>query len=83
MLESPVSFDISVKEHSSFELIGFDTLRLSLQPQEEKTLPLEALIPRAGAHNLQALHFSIKRDQEEFHYPLEQQWIVLVTDDES
>mmetsp|Transcript_22289 Transcript_22289/g.55070 ORF Transcript_22289/g.55070 Transcript_22289/m.55070 type:complete len:1626 (+) Transcript_22289:223-5100(+) len=81
LLESAVNLSLAVKDNTTFELIGFNVVRLSFQPQEEKTIPLEALISRAGVHNLQAFDLTVKREEEEeFFYPLKQQWIVTVTD---
>lgn len=80
LLESPVNLMLSVKNDTTFELIGFNVMRLSFQPQEEKTIPLEALIPRAGVHNLQAFDLTVKREENEILYPLKQQWIVTVAD---
>lgn len=80
MLESPVNFEMTVKAQPSFQLIGLETVRLSLQPQEELTIPLEALVPSAGAHDLQALHLSVKRDQDDLPFPMKQQWLVFVSD---
>ncbi|KAL3943892.1 MAG: hypothetical protein SGBAC_002050 [Bacillariaceae sp.] len=80
LLESAVKLVLSVKDDTTFELIGCNVMPLVFQPQEEKTIPLEALIPRAGIHNLQAFELTVKREEEEFFYPLKQQWIVTVTD---
>jgi len=80
LLESPVNLILSVKDSTTFEMIGFNVMRLSFEPQEEKTIPLEALIPWPGVHNLQAFDLTVKRDEEEFLYPLKQQWIITVSD---
>jgi hypothetical protein len=80
MLESPVKFYVSVEQHPTFELIGLDMLRLSLEASENITIPFEALIPRAGIHNLQALQLTIRQDREEHSYRLQQQWLVHVDD---
>lgn len=80
LLESAVNLVLSVKDDTTFELIGCNVMPLVFQPQEDKTIPLEALIPRAGVHNLQAFELTVKREEEEFFYPLKQQWIVTVTD---
>ena len=80
MLETPVTFYVSVEEHPTFELIGLDMLRLSLEASEEITIPFEALIPTSGVHNLQALQLTIRQNGEELSYQLQQQWLVIVTD---
>jgi hypothetical protein len=80
MLESPVKFYVSVEQHPTFELIGLDMLRLSLEASEEIAIPFEALIPRVGVHNLQALQLTIRQNGEEHSYRLQQQWLVIVTD---
>lgn len=80
MLESPVQFYVSVEQHPTFELIGLDMLRLSLGASEGISIPFEALIPRAGVHNLQALQLTIRQGGEEHSYRLQQQWLVTVTD---
>lgn len=80
LLNDPVQFNVSVEEHPTFEMIALDMLQLSLEPQGEITIPFEALIPRAGAHDLQALKLTVRRDHEDIPYPLQQQWFVRVTD---
>ena len=80
LLNDSVQFSVSVDEHPTFEMVALDMLQLSLEPQAEITVPFEALIPRAGAHNLQALKLTVTRDHEEIPYPLQQQWFVVVTD---
>jgi hypothetical protein len=79
MLESPVKFYVSVEQHPTFELIGLDMLRLSLEASEDITVPFEAIIPRAGLHNLQSLQLTIRQGQEELSYGLQQQWLVDIT----
>eukprot|EP00980_Cylindrotheca_fusiformis_P016923 scaffold5156_cov143-Cylindrotheca_fusiformis.AAC.3 len=80
MLESSVNFDMTMRDHPSFELIGLERLKLLLQPQEEKKILFEALVPRAGTHDLQALHLTVKREEEEIPFPLKEQWFVAVAD---
>lgn len=80
MLESPVKFYVSVEEYPAFELIGLDMLRLSLEAREETTIPIQALIPRAGVYNLQALHLTVRQNSEERAHRLQQQWLVSVAD---
>ena len=80
MLESPVKFYLAVNENSSVELIGLDTLKLSLDASADITIPFEALISSPGVHNLQSLELTIRQDMEEHTYRIQQQWLVSVHD---
>jgi hypothetical protein len=80
MLESPVKFYVAVDENSPIELIGLDTLKLSLDASADITIPFEALISSPGVHNLQSLQLTIRRDMEEHTYRIQQQWLVSVYD---
>ena len=80
MLESPVKFYVSVNENSSVELIGLDTLKLSLEASSDITIPFEALVSSPGVHNLQSLELTIRKDTEEYTYRIQQQWLVSVVD---
>lgn len=81
MLESSVKFFVSsIDENLGFELIGLDVLLLSLEPSEDIDIPFEVLIPEPGIHNLQALKLTIRHKDQDLSYPLEQQWLLHVTD---
>jgi hypothetical protein len=81
MLESPVNFSVSVDiKKNGFELIGLDVLLLSLEPSDDIVIPFEVLIPQPGIHNLQALQLIVRHNDEDLPYPLEQQWLLHVSD---
>lgn len=80
LLESPVEFLLSAEKQQGWEVIGFDCLRLSLEPSESTEIPVEALIPKAGLHNLQALQVTVKRPGEDLPFSFSHQWLVHVTD---
>lgn len=80
MLESPVQFFLSVEKTPGWEVVGFDVLSLSLQPSENIEIPVEALIPKAGIHNLQALQVTVRHEDDERPFPLPHQWLIHVTD---
>lgn len=83
MLETPVNFVVSVDKNPSFELIGLDVLLLSLDPSQDIEIPFEALIPKAGIHDLQALQLTVHHDDQDLPFELPQQWLVHVTDSSS
>jgi len=80
MLDGSVQFYVSVDDSSSFEVIGLDTLRLSLEANENITIPYEALVPLAGIHNMQTIRFTLRHGKEEETHHLPQQWLVAVSD---
>ncbi len=80
MLESSVQFFLSVEKNPGWEVIGFDVLALSLQPSENVDIPMEALIPRAGIHNLQGLQVTVRQGEEDLPFPLPHQWLIHVTE---
>ena len=80
MLETPVNFFVSAEKNSCFELIGLDVLLLSLEPSEDVVIPFEALIHKAGMHDLQALQLMVRHGDENLSYPLSQQWLLHITD---
>ena len=84
MLESSVDFVVSRIENTKnlgFELIGLNVLHLSLDPSADIDIPFEVLIPTPGIHNLQALQLIVRQNNnEERSYPLEQQWLLHITD---
>lgn len=82
MLESSVKFIVSWEPVSTFELIGTTEQILELQANEEITIPYEALISKAGVHNLQKLRFVIQpHGQQQQHK--EQQWLIHLIDSSS
>ena len=84
MIETSVKFSMSWTPTSTFELIGTCEQNLELVASEEVTVPFEALIPKAGVHNLQALKLIVRHEQEEDKiYNLSQQWLINVVDSSS
>ena len=77
---SSVEFMLAVNGGSTFELIGMASRRVSLTGGEECLLPMQALIPNPGVHDLQVLEVKIVK----WHgrCPLlflpDSQWIVTV-----
>ena len=81
LLEAPVEFLVSAEKQQGWEVIGFDALPLLLEPSASTEIPLEALIPKAGIHNLQALQVTVKQQQgEDLPFSFSHQWLVHVTD---
>jgi hypothetical protein len=86
MLESSVKFSVSWEPTSTFELIGTTEQSLELDANEEVTIPFEALVPKAGVHNLQMLRFVVQQHEQQQQqedattYHLSQQWLIHLMD---
>lgn len=79
LLECPVCFRYALEPHS-YELTGVSTGRMDLQPDGQAELSVQALIPRPGIFDLQALQLSVRQGNEEATYQLSQHWLVSVSD---
>lgn len=82
LLDFPVSFQYTLEPHS-YELRGVSTSRMDLQPDGQAEFSVQALIPRPGIFDLQALQLSVRQGNEEVTYQLSQQWLVSVIDNPS
>jgi hypothetical protein len=80
MLESPVDFYFYADAKTTFELSGSTMHRFRLEPSAEVRISYEALIPRAGIHDLMVFHLAVLQGKEEVRYPLTQQWLIHVSD---
>jgi hypothetical protein len=80
MLETPVEFQVCFESSSKFDLIGMKMHRFTLDPSAQTTLPLKALVQRAGVYDLQAVELTVMHENTESTYQLSQQWLVSVLD---
>ena len=85
MLESSVKFSVSWEATSTFEVIGTTEQSLELDANEEVTIPFEALVPKAGVHNLQMFRFVVQQHEQQQQkdattYHLPQQWLIHIVD---
>lgn len=83
MLESPVDFCLKVDRGATFELSGSTTHRFKLEPSAETSTFYEALIPRAGMHDLQVFLLDVFQEEGVETYPLPEQWLIEVYDSSS
>jgi hypothetical protein len=70
-------------------LIGTTEQSLELDANEEVTIPFEALVPKAGVHNLQMLRFVVQQHEQQQQqqqqedattHHLSQQWLIHLVD---
>jgi hypothetical protein len=77
LVSSKVDFRLGVSASPTFEIIGMESTLMSLEGGEELTIPLQALIPRPGVHNLQRLEVKLEQELGSYSFP-ESQWLVSV-----
>jgi hypothetical protein len=77
LVSSKIDFKLGVSASPTFEIIGMESTLMSLEGGEERTIPLQALIPRPGVHNLQRLEVKLEQELGSYSFP-ESQWLVSV-----
>jgi hypothetical protein len=81
LVATNVDFEVAIQQPHTFEVIGVESLRLSLVGGEETTLSMEALIPRPGVYDLQMVRVTVRKDGEAFPYNFSlQQWLITVSE---
>ena len=75
-MRTQVVFDLTLEQPSTFEFIGADCIRITLEGGHEIGVPIEAAIPRAGVYNLQTLKLTMHKDGNELEHRFPGQWLV-------
>ena len=81
LLQNAVELYVTAENNHTFDLVGLDMLRLTLDANQATTIPIQALISQPGVHDLQAFSLTIRQtDKTEVSFSLDKQWLVTVTD---
>jgi hypothetical protein len=78
LVEAVVEFEFATERPKTFEFIGAESFAWELGAGEDLTIPVIAVIPNAGVHNLQHVRLTVTKEGKKVPYLFPLQWMVKV-----